>query len=370
MKVVKKVLVSLMVVSMLVLSVGGQKCYALESDNIAEVSILRLISKYMAIREINLDSGIEEVDWDNVAVIGIINDEEAYANKLLDAGVEVIDVTYLINSIDMEDFYNYVELTESMEVIRDGVKEEFSIVHNLEILYTETKDYIILADKYWDSNIDFKSCSYVTESAQPFALRAVGGAGACITYIASCEEGYREKASNASLDNPTANAGSANYTKYGAWYGANPAAWCAIFVSWCANQADVSTNIIPKFASVDVGRDTFKSWGKYQKSAAYGGTYIPKEGDIYFTGIETDASHTGIVFSVSGSTVTVISGNSSNRVKKETLNLTDSSILGYATPAYASSSHQWNTLGTSYGCSICGMISSFPYSLKREAFSE
>ena len=51
------------------------------------------------------------------------------------------------------------------------------------------------------------------------------------------EVGYLEKASNASLDDKTANAGDKNYTKYGKWYGGNGLYWCQQFVSWCAYTA-------------------------------------------------------------------------------------------------------------------------------------
>lgn len=51
------------------------------------------------------------------------------------------------------------------------------------------------------------------------------------------EIGYEEKASNKNLDDFHANVGNANYTKYGKWYGMNPAQWCQMFVSWCAYQA-------------------------------------------------------------------------------------------------------------------------------------
>lgn len=55
--------------------------------------------------------------------------------------------------------------------------------------------------------------------------------------VAMAELGYEEKASNKSLDDPHANKGANNYTKYGAWYGLNPAQWCQMYVSWCAWQA-------------------------------------------------------------------------------------------------------------------------------------
>lgn len=63
--------------------------------------------------------------------------------------------------------------------------------------------------------------------------------------VAIGELGYLEKASNAQLDDPTANAGSANYTKYardldmlGVYNGPkNGFEWCDIFVDWCMIKA-------------------------------------------------------------------------------------------------------------------------------------
>ena len=55
--------------------------------------------------------------------------------------------------------------------------------------------------------------------------------------VARQEVGYLEKASNAMLDEKTANAGMSNYTKYGEWYGQNGLYWCQQFISWCAYMA-------------------------------------------------------------------------------------------------------------------------------------
>ena len=53
--------------------------------------------------------------------------------------------------------------------------------------------------------------------------------------IANAEVGYLEKSSNSQLDSKTANAGTANYTKY--WRDIKPEyqgqPWCACFVTWC-----------------------------------------------------------------------------------------------------------------------------------------
>ena len=61
--------------------------------------------------------------------------------------------------------------------------------------------------------------------------------------VARLEIGYLEKATNAYLDDKTANHGSGNWTKYAqeidtqypGWFNGkkNGYAWCGVFVSWC-----------------------------------------------------------------------------------------------------------------------------------------
>ena len=66
-----------------------------------------------------------------------------------------------------------------------------------------------------------------------------------VVNIALAEIGYREKASNAYLDDKTANAGAANWTKYArdlaaaGYYNGNKNgyAWCDVFVDWCFFKA-------------------------------------------------------------------------------------------------------------------------------------
>ena len=66
-----------------------------------------------------------------------------------------------------------------------------------------------------------------------------------IVTIALAEVGYREKASNANLDDKTANSGAANWTKYArdlaaaGYYNGNKNgyAWCDVFVDWCFFKA-------------------------------------------------------------------------------------------------------------------------------------
>lgn len=119
-----------------------------------------------------------------------------------------------------------------------------------------------------------------------------------------------------------------NDTKYGEWYGANNQEWCAIFVSWAAHEAGISTSVIPKFASVGTGKEFFEDRGLFR----YSDQYTPKKGDIIF--FLNGISHTGIVTKVKDGRVYVIEGNSLDMVGERNYSLSDSTITGYGTPRY------------------------------------
>lgn len=126
-----------------------------------------------------------------------------------------------------------------------------------------------------------------------------------------------------------------NKTKYGAWYGMNGQPWCAMFVSWCANEVGVLNKLIPKYASSSAGYRWFKK-----------NTYItmkPKAGDIGFLKNSDPsksgtypAEHTFIVYEVKGNIITTIEGNIDNSVKKLTRHLTDKNILGFGVVEWSS----------------------------------
>jgi len=127
--------------------------------------------------------------------------------------------------------------------------------------------------------------------------------------------------------------GADGYSKYGAWYSPAPeftfGHWCAMFVSWCAYQSGISTDIIPKYASVSLGQDWFIARSLFQ----YKESYTPKAGDIIFF-TSDGASHTGIVVSSDATRVYTIEGNTSNTVAYRNYTLQYSTITGYGTPEY------------------------------------
>ena len=146
-------------------------------------------------------------------------------------------------------------------------------------------------------------------------------------------------------------------TKYGAWYSSNltTSAWCAMFVSWCANQANIPTSIIPKHSSCDNGMNWFKNNGRWHNGAYYGGTYTPQRGDIVYYSdghTQSDSTHVGIVTGVSGNYLQVIEGNTDSKVYKYTKNakrtLNNAYVLGYGTPNYNNAPVVTHTIDTSY----------------------
>ena len=107
-----------------------------------------------------------------------------------------------------------------------------------------------------------------------------------IVEIAKTQIGYLEGSLEGTVK------GNNNYTKYNVWngrisgYGSDGYGypWCHTFVSWCANQAGIGTDVIPRTAGTGTGRSFFVRQGTYQQSAANGGSYVPQAGDIIYYG--------------------------------------------------------------------------------------
>ena len=158
--------------------------------------------------------------------------------------------------------------------------------------------------------------------------------------IALAEVGYREKASNASLDDPQANAGSGNWTKYArdlaaaGYYNGNKNgyAWCEVFVDWCFWKAFGREGQRIQCQTGDLGAACIYSAQYYRQQGRY--DQNPKAGDQVFFYAGGTIGHTGIVVEVSDSSITVVEGNSSDRVQKLSYSRSSGSIAGYGHPWY------------------------------------
>ena len=89
-----------------------------------------------------------------------------------------------------------------------------------------------------------------------------------------------------------------NDTRYGDWLGYPYQPWCASFVSWCARQADISTDILKSSPRANPREYGIKSYA--------GSEYTPQPGDIFFTEKYT---HVGLVWYVEGDFFYCIEGN-------------------------------------------------------------
>jgi len=162
-----------------------------------------------------------------------------------------------------------------------------------------------------------------------------------IIRIALAEVGYQEKASNASLDDKTTNAGAANWTKYArdlaasGYYNGNKNgyAWCDVFVDWCFFKAygAIEGQRI-QCQSGPLGAGCIYSAQYYQQQGRYDKT--PKVGDQIFFQNGGQISHTGIVVEITDTTVTTVEGNSSDQVRKNTYSRSNGYIAGYGHPLY------------------------------------
>ena len=164
-----------------------------------------------------------------------------------------------------------------------------------------------------------------------------------VVYAAQSQVGYNEKLTAANLELFTApNDGNGNYTKYGQWYGINPAEWCDMFVSWCAQQAGEAA-AVGKFAYVPAHIQWFQDQGRL----FYRGEKLPLPGDVIFfeyghDGV-VDGDHVGLVESCDGNYVHTIEGNTKNAngigcVMRHQYTVTDPYIMCYGRPAYSGGS--------------------------------
>lgn len=167
--------------------------------------------------------------------------------------------------------------------------------------------------------------------------------------LARAESGYLEKKSGDPkyLYDKTANAGSANYTKYG--YEMHrlypdvmdyPAYWCDAYVDWlfmtCYGVANAR-----KLLGGDFDDYTVASANLYKKKGAWHA--VPQPGDQIFFQNSSRICHTGIVLEVKNETVWTSEGNTSGGssvipngggvcIKSYPLNY--SRIAGYGRPAW------------------------------------
>lgn len=120
---------------------------------------------------------------------------------------------------------------------------------------------------------------------------------------------------------------------YWSWWGLSERAeWCAMFVSWCADQAGlIDAGAIPKFENCVWGATWFKDNAGWADGSAK-----PSPGDIIFFDWEPDGypDHVGIVEKCEGGLVYTIEGNVNDDCAQGRYYVGDTCIFGYGLPAY------------------------------------
>lgn len=173
---------------------------------------------------------------------------------------------------------------------------------------------------------------------------------------ARAEIGYLEKATNAHLEEKTANAGDKNWNKFAAFLDnlgvvyngkKNGYDWCDIFVDWCFITTfglDLGMRLLcQKFKGLGAGC-TYSM--RYYKNSGQFFTGNPKPGDqIFFTNDKGATSyHTGLVADVRGGFVYTVEGNTSSLkgvvpnggcVRDKSYKLTAPYIAGYGRPDFS-----------------------------------
>lgn len=142
----------------------------------------------------------------------------------------------------------------------------------------------------------------------------------------------REEFINIALKEVGYKEGPNNENKYGRYFKMNNVAWCALFVSWCARKAGISTDVILNYSGCGTGYNFFKNQGRIYNE--------PQVGDIVFykpTIAGKISSHTGIVVEVTGDSVITVEGNASSNtdgVYKITNKKGYDKFLGFGRPNY------------------------------------
>lgn len=188
-------------------------------------------------------------------------------------------------------------------------------------------------------------------------MTAIEKAAAAVVALARSEIGYMEKATNAQLYDPTANAGSGNWTKYAAEIDAlrgeynffngskNGFDWCAVFCCWNFIKlfgADMARKML--YAPIESCAAGCPYAANYYRanSAWLSGGQTPRPGDQIFFGAAKKETHTGLVAEVKDGRVYTIEGNANNRVQLRSYAINDGTIAGYGRPKYELVADRYN----------------------------
>jgi hypothetical protein len=128
-----------------------------------------------------------------------------------------------------------------------------------------------------------------------------------------------------------------NNIKYNTWYYGHTVlgrsyGWCVVFLAWCADQAGVSSTVIPHYAGVSMLASYYQKQGNYYTVSS---GYQPSVGDIAFF----NSSHVGLVVEITDTYLVLVEGNYSDKVSlnsypRSTYASYSAKITAFASPNY------------------------------------
>ena len=324
------------------------------SDGSMQEQIDLLLDTYFSAR-CTLDATYCSAMLSNIVRQGIINDEHERIALLNNAGVVEMTNLYAVTQTEHDGAYILYHVTETVKYNT----EQYNIDHLIAFVVSEENLLYIARDEYCEEFLSFESNAvwhYIESSMARSGSNNdladnthsnTGDQAYDLVEVARTQVGYHEKSSVSQLEYKTANSGYNNFTKYEQWYmnyGTWPSdaeegqEWCAMFVSWCANQASIPTNTVPKERKVNKFKLHYETAG-FEISQADGGTYIPKMGDIIIF-----SSHVGIVVSADEDNIVIIDGNHTNQVCLRSIQADNADIYCFGTPTYPDSDENGNSV--------------------------
>ena len=239
-------------------------------------------------------------------------EEIFWAMNQINSRVETTEETVLIESVDEDGNIVVTETTETVTTLYITVTHKTAATMAYEYGFTEEQKQM-LNELLQDENASMWAA----------VLYGIHSADEQIVAVAESQIG---------------NVGG---QPYWSWYGFNSrVAWCACFVSWCANECGyIDAGVIPKFAGCVWGVDWFQDRGQWAD-----GTATPVPGMIIFFDWDSPdgesgpqdglSDHVGIVQKVEDGYVYTIEGNTSDSCAQRRYRIGYYEILGYGIPAY------------------------------------
>lgn len=145
--------------------------------------------------------------------------------------------------------------------------------------------------------------------------------------VAKSQLGYQESTKNFKIDDDGET--TRGYTRYGDWAGDKYAAWSVPFAEFCMYYSGVPSDEVPRYTTCAEWMAELDNQGLYEAAEKH----EPQTGDLLFADEDGDGSadHVGVVTAVSSSgDVTVVEGDSSNKVAEQTYSAQDAKMVGYA----------------------------------------